>query len=130
MNSLGFVAAQAAFNEGDEWLGQLRDYLTENRNTLTAYLAEHLPEIRTTVPDATYLAWLDCRDLVDNGTITEPVATFFLERARVAFSDGVPFGPGGTGFVRLNFACTRSTLLTALDRMSEAIAVRKKAARV
>jgi cystathionine beta-lyase len=76
-----------------------------------------------TIPDATYLAWLDCRALIARGVLTQPLDKFFLERARVALSDGVPFGPGGNGFVRLNFGCPQSILLEALDRMTAALKV-------
>ena len=67
---------------------------------------------------ATYLAWLDCRNAGDAGR--DPFR-FFLERGRVALNDGTLFGPGGTGFVRLNFGCPRSLLAQALDRMRGAL---------
>jgi cysteine-S-conjugate beta-lyase len=71
------------------------------------------------VPEATYLAWLDCRGArIPDG---DPY-TFFLERARVALNDGRLFGPGGEGFVRLNFACPRALLAEGLERMARALA--------
>jgi cystathionine beta-lyase len=69
------------------------------------------------VPEGTYLAWLDCREAGIEG---QPGA-FFLQEARVALNEGAGFGAGGEGFVRLNFACPRSTLAEALHRMSGAL---------
>jgi cystathionine beta-lyase len=68
--------------------------------------------------EATFLAWLDCRASAILGNPQE----FFLEQARVALNDGATFGPGGEGYVRLNFGCPRSTLVEALERMREALA--------
>ncbi|MBM4422322.1 MAG: putative C-S lyase [Chloroflexi bacterium] len=121
INSLGLAAALAAFRDDpdtDEWLASLRQYLKENRDTLVECLTTQLPDIQTTVPEATFLAWLDCRHAGIDG---DP-HTFFLEKAKVAFNDGKTFGPGGDGFVRLNFGCPRSRLLEALERMKEALA--------
>ena len=70
-------------------------------------------------PEATYLAWLDCRA---RGPAAADPFTFFLERAKVALNDGALFGPGGEGFVRLNFGCPRPLLVEALERMRRALA--------
>lgn len=118
-NSLGAVAALAAYTDGDAWLAEVCRYLTANRDTLVAYLAAHLPHLRTTVPDASYLAWIDCRA----AGITGSPHAFFLDHAKVALSDGATFGLGGDGFVRMNLACSRSTLIEGLDRMRHALAV-------
>ncbi len=122
VNSLGLIAAEAALSGAcDEWLQNLRAYLTANRDFLVNYVREHLPGIRTTVPEATYLAWLDCSALLENGKIKGSPHKFFLEKARVALNEGADFGPGGEGFVRLNFGCPRATLTEALERMSAAL---------
>ena len=70
-------------------------------------------------PEGTYLAWLDCRGTRVRG---DDPYTFFLERAKVAFNDGALFGPGGQGFVRLNFGWPRSILTEGLERMRRALA--------
>lgn len=115
---LSLAAAQAAFSRAtDEWLTALRAFLTANRDFYVDYVGENLPGLRTTVPEATYLAWLDCREAGIEGSPYE----FFLQRARVALNDGAQFGPAGAGFVRLNFACQRATLVEALDRMKAAL---------
>lgn len=117
VNAMGLAAALAAFEECDEWLSALRGYLTANRDYYLAYVAEQLPRLRTTAPDATYLAWLDCREAGISGS----PYTFFLEAAKVALAGGEGFGPGGAGFVRLNFGCPRPLLAEGLERMRAAL---------
>jgi len=114
---MGHVAALAALKEGGEWLAQVLAYLRDSRDFLSQYMKERLPGIHGTHIEATYLAWLDCRQA---GTPGDPF-DFFLTEAKVALMDGKEFGRGGEGFVRLNFACPRKTLTEALDRMSDAI---------
>jgi len=123
-NSLGQLSAQAAYSGAcDDWLAELLAYLTANRDFAVQYIESELPGIRTTAPDATYLLWLDCNELVKNGRIPEDFSPygFFLQQAKVALNDGVPFGSGGENFVRLNFGCARSTLEEALERMKKAL---------
>jgi cystathionine beta-lyase len=117
LNVMGLAAALAAYREGDEWLAELRHYLTANRDALVNYVAECLPGVYTTAPEATYLAWLDCREAGIEG----PPFEFFLSKAKVALGDGAIFGPGGQGFVRLTFGCPRSRLMQALEQMREAL---------
>jgi cystathionine beta-lyase len=119
VNALGLAAAMAAYSECEDWLVELCKYLDANRDTMLDYLAENLPEIRATAPQATYLGWLDCRS-VEVDSQASP-CEFFLKRARVATSDGPAFGPGGEGFVRVNFGCPRSQLIEALERMRMAL---------
>jgi cystathionine beta-lyase len=118
VNILGYTAALAAYRDGAEWLAELRQYLTTNREVGVNYVLEHLPNLSTTIPEATYLVWFDCRRAGIEGNPYQ----FFLKQAKVALNDGVHFGPGGDGFVRLNFACPRSILLQALERMRAALA--------
>lgn len=123
-NNLGQIAAQVAYSGAcDAWLTELNAYLTANRDFAVQYIEREIPEIRTTVPDATYLLWLDCADLVRSGKIPADLSPFefFLRNARVALNDGPPFGSGGQNFVRLNFACPRSTLEQALERMKSVL---------
>jgi cystathionine beta-lyase len=123
VGSLGMVAAQAAFSGAcDDWLRALRAYLTENRNFLVEFIKSELSGIRMTVPDATYLAWLDCNELVRSGRINGTPHEFFLKHAKVALNEGRKFGIGGEGFVRLNFGCPRKTLEDALVRMKASLA--------
>jgi cysteine-S-conjugate beta-lyase len=117
VNIMGHVAALAGLRHGQEWFEQVLDYLRANRDFLAEYTRERLPGIRMTKMEATYLAWLDCRGAGIGGNPFQ----FFLEKAKVALNDGSEFGKGGEGFVRLNFACPRKTLVEALDRMSVAL---------
>jgi cystathionine beta-lyase len=116
VNTMGLIAAEAAYRHGDEWLAQLLVYLEGNRDYLARYAAAELPGVTLAPPEATYLAWLDCR-----GTGLSQPCQCFLDLARVACNDGASFGPGGEGFVRLNFGCPRSMLAEALERMSESL---------
>ena len=117
-NSLGMIAAQAALSgKCDGWLKECRRYLKANRDFVVDYAARYMPGICITVPEATYLAWLDCTQLEIDGSSYE----FFLKEARVALTDGVKFGEGGGGHVRLNFGSTRKTVKQALTRMKRAL---------
>ena len=115
INVLGHAAAVAAYRDADDWLQALLHYLQANRDVLVREVAQ-LSGVRMTAPEATYLAWLDCRD----SGLADPY-TFFLDHARVALNDGKAFGPGGEGFVRLNFGCPRALLAEALQRMRTAL---------
>jgi cystathionine beta-lyase len=117
INIMGHVAALAGLTEGQDWLEQVLSYLQGNRDYLHDFLAEKMPSIRMSRVEATYLGWLDCKGI---GMIKNP-AEFFLNRARVALSDGAEFGKAGERFVRLNFACPRQRLVQALDRMEFAL---------
>lgn len=122
VSSLAQVAALAAFSgECDHWLNELRSYLTSNRDFLVGFVEKNLPDVQVTVPQATYLAWLDCNDLVKNGKINGSPFDFFLKQAKVAFNDGATFGTGGTNFVRLNFGCPRELLNDGLERMKKSL---------
>ena len=119
VNVLGYTAALAAYRDGGPWLDELLRYLEANRDFLVDSVKRHLPGVAVAPPEATYLAWLDCREAAIPGA--DPFA-FFLEKARVALNDGQSFGRGGQGFVRLNFGCPRSILAEGLDRMRAALA--------
>ena len=120
VSSLSLIAAQAAYSgECDDWLNAMRARLTANRDWLVATLRDSFPLLRSTLPQATYLAWLDCHRL----QLREQTPyDFFLEQARVAFTKGEDFGPGGQGFVRLNFGTTPQVLQTAMARVGTALA--------
>ncbi|MBN1810793.1 MAG: PatB family C-S lyase [Anaerolineae bacterium] len=117
VNVMGYAAALAAYRDGQPWLDEVLRYLEANLDFLLRYVEAYMPGITMSRPEGTYLAWLDCREAGIPGNPHR----FFLERARVAVSDGAIFGRGGEGFVRLNFGCPRSTLVEALDRMREAL---------
>jgi len=119
VNILGYTAMLAAYRDGQPWLDELLRYLEGNRDFLVKHVRDNFPTIEMGVPEGTYLAWLDCRRA--NIPRTDPF-TFFLESGRVAFNDGMTFGRGGEGFVRLNFGCPRALLVQGLERMGAALA--------
>lgn len=113
VNLFGYVAARAAYEKGMPWRRQLLAYLRDNRDLVESEI-ETMPGLRMTHVEATYLAWIDARQT----GVGEPVR--FFEKAGVGLSDGTDFG--APGFVRLNFGCSRSLLVEALERMRKALA--------
>ena len=117
-NVFGYIALEAAYRYGDEWLEQVLDYLQKNLDYLKQYLENKIPNIRVVDPEGTYLIWLDCRDLgMDNQTLSN----FMKKKAKVGLEDGFIFGESGSGFMRMNIACSRSVLHEALNRIENAI---------
>ncbi|WP_445398131.1 MalY/PatB family protein [Zobellella sp. An-6] len=112
VNLLGFVAAEAAYRDGDDWLQAQLAYLRQNRDLLVERL-NRVPGVKVLVPEATYLAWIDIGAL----QLEDPIG--FFEQAGVGLSPGGQFG--GSNFVRLNFGCPRPMLDEALHRMIAAI---------
>lgn len=119
---LNFMALQAGLVAYQHpgcatWLQALLQYLRTNRDIVDNFVQTRLTNLRSTLPEATYLTWLDCRALpIDNPY------QFFLQQAKVAFNPGDSFGTVGQGFVRLNFGCPRATLENGLQRMEQALA--------
>jgi cystathionine beta-lyase len=114
----GVAANLAAFRDGDAWLDDTLGYLARNRAALVSLLAERLPGVRWSPPEATYLGWLDCRAL---GLGDDPAAVL-LDRGRVAVYPGQAFGQPGRGYVRLNYATSTALLTEAVERMAAAVA--------
>ena len=117
-NAFSSVAMEAAFNEGEEWLEQLLPYLEANFDFIRQYCEAHIPQIKPTVPDATYLVWLDCRSL---GMDNERLRSFMIEEAGLGLNEGYTFGRSLSGYMRLNAACPRCVLETALNQLKEAV---------
>ena len=113
---LGVLATVAAFTEGDAWLDALLIELDARRAQLDAQLRTRLPELSWVPPEATFLAWLDCRAL---GEDDEP-RELFLSQGRVGLEPGTRFGARGAGFVRLNFGTSADILDEATTRMTSA----------
>ncbi len=115
INAMGYTACAAAYRDGEPWRQQLLAHLRANRDFLYDSIRAEMPRIRLRPMEATSLAWLDVREL----GLTDPSA--FFEKGGVGLSDGRAFGPGGEGFVRLNFGCPRARLVEALERMKRAL---------
>lgn len=111
------TAVAVAYNEGDEWLAQMLQYVEENIAFLDKYLKENMPKISFIRPQASYLVFLDAREL---GMPQERLVKFFLKEAKVAMNDGTMFGQEGAGFMRMNLGCPRATLEQALKQIKAA----------
>jgi cystathionine beta-lyase len=118
-NIFGFVAMEAAYRHGGEWLGQLMKYLEGNVLFLEEFIRLHIPQIRVIRPQATYMVWLDCTQLKLSPSALKE---FMITRAGLGLSDGPLFGKEGEGFQRINIGCPRSVLHEALLRLQAAIA--------
>jgi cystathionine beta-lyase len=110
---IGVIAHTAAFNHARDWLDAAIAGIDDNRRALAELLETHLPGARYRMPESTYLAWIDCREL---GLGDDPTAVF-LEQSRVALTSGLAFGDGGAGHVRLNLATSPAILEEAVRRM-------------
>lgn len=119
-NLPGAIALEAAYNFGDEWLGQVITYIKANVDLVEDFCKKHLPEITPIIPESTYMIWLDCRKM---GLVSDELKDFFIQKAKVGFNDGRVFGQGGDGFMRMNVACPRSLVLDALERVKNAMKI-------
>ncbi len=118
-NIFGTVALEAAYTKGDEWLGQMLDYLWANYLLVKNYFADNLPKIKVMPLEATYLVWLDFSAL---GKKDEELSRFIVEEAKVGLNNGGKFGTGGDGWMRINIGCPRSVLQEGLERLGKAFA--------
>jgi cystathionine beta-lyase len=117
-NVFGISSLAAAYNEGDEWLDQLLEYLHDNLDFMRNYIKENIPGMKIMEPDATYLIWLDFRDMdIDS----EEFHKILLEDGKVWLDEGYMFGEVGKGFERINIACPRDTLKEGLDRIKDSL---------
>ncbi|EST11617.1 MalY/PatB family protein [Sporolactobacillus laevolacticus] len=117
-NSLGAVAAEAAYSYGSEWLEQCLEYIRQNADFVSNYLQKHIPDLNMVPLEGTYLGWIDCRHL---GWDKIKLQRFFLHDAKIALNQGYTFGVEGEGFVRINLACPRWLLKDALNRLQTAL---------
>ncbi|PWJ40851.1 MalY/PatB family protein [Sediminitomix flava] len=111
-------ALVAAYEHGEEWLSQLHEYVEQNINFFTGYLSQNIPQIKAMKPDATYLVWLDCREL---GMEQRELVKFFTQKAGLGLNSGTDFGKEGSGFMRINLACPKSVVEKALAQLDEAV---------
>jgi cysteine-S-conjugate beta-lyase len=113
----GIDATIAAWDDGQPWFDEILAYLRANRDWLAQTISAELPGVKFRVPEATYLAWLDCSDL----ELPCPAGQFFLDKARVGLNFGETFGPQYENFARLNFATPAPILREIVSRMAEAV---------
>ena len=115
---LSTVATEAAFTQCDAWRCAMLSYVEENVAFVCDYLRDHVPGIVAVRPQASFLIWLDCRGL---GLAQDALIDLFVNRARLALNDGVAFGPGGEGHMRLNVGAPRAMLAEAMSRLEQAV---------
>lgn len=120
-NAFSTIAMEVAFNEGEEWLEQLLEYIGGNFEFIKDYCAANIPEVKPNVPDATYLVWLDCRGL---GMGNEELRSFMIHKAGLGLNEGWSFGRSLSGFMRLNAACPRPVLEKAMEQLKQAVDAR------
>lgn len=117
-NPFSIVAYEAAYSGGDEWLDALMNYLMITRDAAADFIHQHIPQIRLTKPEATYLLWLDCRDL---GLSDSALRDFFIQDCGLGLSPGAVFGEGGSGFMRMNIGTQRNTVMNALAQLQSGV---------
>lgn len=118
LNTLGLIACQSAYTYGGEWLEQLKEYLLGNINYTREFLAENLPKVHLIEPQGTYLIWLDFSAY---GMTQAELDRRIIEEAGLWLDTGTMFGAEGLGYQRINIACPRSTLKTALEGLARAL---------
>ena len=118
-NVFGITAAQAAYENGDEWYHAMKAYVEDNIRFADGFVRERLPGVTMRKPEATYLLWLDFRG---TGRTPAEVDDLMIHKAGLWLDSGTMFGKAGAGFQRINVACPRTTLCDALERMEKALA--------
>lgn len=113
-----YLAAQAVYEKGEEWLAEAKEYIWGNIQFVEQFLRINIPQIKTMIPQASFLVWLDCREL---NLSQKDLVSLFVEDAKLALNDGAMFGKGGQGFMRLNVGSPRSVIEKALNNLKAAI---------
>jgi cysteine-S-conjugate beta-lyase len=117
-NIFGSTASVAAYTHGAGWLDELIVYLNKNVSYVMDFCKDRIPMIIPLRTEATYMIWLDCRQL---GMTGRELQNFFVTKAGVGMNEGSTFGPGGEGYMRMNLACPLKTLMRAMDQIENAI---------
>jgi cystathionine beta-lyase len=117
-NIFGTIASVSAYSNGEEWLGALNRYIKGNVDLAEDYLTGMIPRIKPSKTEATYMIWLDCRELGIRGN---DLHKFFISKAGVGMNEGSTFGPGGEGFMRMNLGTQRSVVRKALEQIGKAV---------
>jgi cystathionine beta-lyase len=112
-----YTATQAAYEKGLDWKLQMLQYIESNLLFVDKYLKENIPQIKAIIPEASFLLWLDCRELQLS---QKDLETLFVEKAHLALNNGEMFGKEGIGFMRMNVGCSRLVLKKALDNLKNA----------
>ncbi|HPS10170.1 MAG TPA: PatB family C-S lyase [Paludibacteraceae bacterium] len=117
-NIFAYVAAQAAYEKGTEWLSEMISYIQGNVDYIVEFLEKNIPQIKPMIPQASFLIWLDCAGLEMN---SHQLQEFMVKEARLGLNKGTTFGPGGEQHLRLNIGCSREVLKQAMEQLKSAI---------
>lgn len=112
------VATQSAYKEGHAWLEQMLSYVEQNILFVERYLHDYIPRIKMMRPQASFLVWLDCREL---NLPEDGLSAFFVDKVRLALNNGIMFGPQGKGYMRMNVGTPRVNLEVAMERLRNAV---------
>ncbi len=126
VNPFGVLALMAAYDEGEDWLDELRAYIYENYLIFKDFFEKKLPDFPVLPLEGTYLAWVNCSIL---GTGSQEIEDRLIDENKVWVNAGVHYGPDGDSFVRVNLACPRSILLEGLDRLYKGFTAMKQESR-
>lgn len=118
LNTFATTAMEAAYQYGEKWLDELITYLEENIMFVKSYLEEHLPKVKVMIPEASYLIWLDTREL---GLNDDELKSLLLKKGKLALEFGPKYGDKGTGFLRMNIGCPKSMVEEGLKRLIHAL---------
>ncbi|MDR1985085.1 MAG: PatB family C-S lyase [Prevotellaceae bacterium] len=117
-NLYGMIGLEAAYNNGEDWLNQLLEYVFENAKFVVDFFEKNIPQIKTKHPEGTYLQWIDFRAL---NLCQRDLVDFVVNKAKVGLNNGTVFSETeGVGFMRLNLACPRAIIGKALNQILSA----------
>lgn len=117
-NAFAVTASVAAFSYGEEWLNQLRKYISDNKKYTVEFISREIPKIKVVPSEATYLMWFDCSKITQD---TKQLSEFIREKTGLYISYGGQFGGNGNLFLRFNVACPKQVLCDGLERLKSAL---------
>ena len=118
INLMGLAVTEAAYNECDEWVRCLMEHVQNNEKVLKGFLEREIPEVSLIESEATYFAWLDCRKVTES---SDKLADLLEQKAHIILESGEHLGTGGNGYIRINLACPRTTLMRGMERVKKMI---------
>lgn len=118
VNPFGVEALVAAYNDGEEWLEELKCYLSDNYLYMRTFFNKYLPQFPVVKLEGTYLVWVDCSVL---NRSSKEIAEILLKAEKLRINEGSMYGEAGEGFIRINIACPRQILIDGLNRLKRGL---------
>ena len=118
VNPFGVAALVAAYNDGEEWLEELKCYLSDNYLYMRTFFNKYLPQFPVVKLEGTYLVWVDCSVL---NRSSKEIAEILLKAEKLWINEGSMYGEAGEGFIRINIACPRQILIDGLNRLKRGL---------